>query len=188
MDARQDHDVTFVHALLDELEARLPVDRARIYIAGFSNGGLMTQQLACKTPERFAGMAVIAQTLHTNLEAICAPPAHLPMLYMVGTRDRFWEARSFSRSAPETLDFWLGQSGCTTEPSRTVALRDDPSDSTTVTRHVYDQCTHVSAIEFLRIDNGGHSWPGAHRAEPNHCRDVEATEEVLGFFRRHAGL
>ncbi len=187
-DVQQNHDVDFVHGLLDALEARYPVDSERIYIAGFSNGGFMTQQLACKTPERFAGMAVVAQTLHTHLRDLCAPAQALPMLYIIGTRDRFWEARDFSLSATDTLDFWLDATGCDSTSPRTEALRDDPSDDTSVTRTTYDQCAHVSAVELLRVDNGGHSWPGGHRVDRGHCRDIEATDEVLSFFRRHAGL
>ena len=110
------------------------------------------------------------------------------MLYIIGTRDRMWEGRDFSLSATQTLDFWLARNGCAAEPTRSVRLKDDPTDDTTVERRVYDQCAHVTAVEFLRIDNGGHSWPGQHEVAGGHCRDVEATDEVLSFFRRHAGL
>merc|ERR1719461_1153480 len=38
-------DVGFIDTLLDELEATYCIDRSRIYVTGYSNGGMMTQRL-----------------------------------------------------------------------------------------------------------------------------------------------
>jgi predicted peptidase len=46
-------------ALLDELQATLPIDPRRVYVTGLSMGGYGTWELAVKHPERFAAVAPI---------------------------------------------------------------------------------------------------------------------------------
>ena len=46
-------------ALLDELQATLPVDGRRVYVTGLSMGGYGTWELAVKHPERFAAVVPI---------------------------------------------------------------------------------------------------------------------------------
>lgn len=48
-----------VLALLDEIEARYPVDTHRVYLTGLSMGGYGTWSLGMKHPERFAAIAPI---------------------------------------------------------------------------------------------------------------------------------
>ena len=50
---------TTLLALLDELQASLPVDGRRVYVTGLSMGGYGTWELAVKHPERFAAVAPI---------------------------------------------------------------------------------------------------------------------------------
>jgi predicted peptidase len=46
-------------ALLDEIEAKYPVDLQRVYLTGLSMGGFGTWSLGLRHPERFAAMAPI---------------------------------------------------------------------------------------------------------------------------------
>lgn len=46
-------------ALLDEVEARYPVDRHRVYLTGLSMGGFGAWSLGLRHPERFAALAPI---------------------------------------------------------------------------------------------------------------------------------
>lgn len=48
-----------VLALLDEIEAKYPVDTHRVYLTGLSMGGFGTWSLGMKHPERFAAIAPI---------------------------------------------------------------------------------------------------------------------------------
>jgi pimeloyl-ACP methyl ester carboxylesterase len=50
---------TTLLALIDELQASLPVDARRVYVTGLSMGGYGTWELAVKHPERFAAVAPI---------------------------------------------------------------------------------------------------------------------------------
>lgn len=47
-------DESFVLALIEHMKKQYPIDETRIYISGFSMGGMMTNAMACSHPELFA--------------------------------------------------------------------------------------------------------------------------------------
>ena len=53
-------DVAFTGDMLDELEAELCIDSARVYSTGYSNGAQMSVRLACNLSERIAAVAPVA--------------------------------------------------------------------------------------------------------------------------------
>jgi len=48
-----------LHGLLDEVESKYRVDKDRVYVTGFSMGGMGTWALAASRPERFAAIVPI---------------------------------------------------------------------------------------------------------------------------------
>ena len=73
-------DVAFVGDLLAKLEGDLCVDTARVYTAGYSNGGGMALRVACDLADRIAAVGVAAAT-YVN----CA--AAVPLIAFHGTAD-----------------------------------------------------------------------------------------------------
>ncbi len=63
-DTRWDSDT--IHALLDELIARLPVDAQRIYLTGLSLSGYGTWAIAGDRPQRFAAIAPVCGAGETD--------------------------------------------------------------------------------------------------------------------------
>jgi polyhydroxybutyrate depolymerase len=59
-DGAPDDDVAFIAKLLDEAVAKRRADPARIYLAGYSNGGFFAHRLACELPARIAGFVSVA--------------------------------------------------------------------------------------------------------------------------------
>ena len=53
-----------VAALLDKLEGHLCVDLNRVYVTGFSNGGLLAYELAMSLSDRIAAVAAVAGGVH----------------------------------------------------------------------------------------------------------------------------
>lgn len=75
---------------LDEMLERYPVDRRKLLLLGFSQGGVMAYDLFLRQPERFAGLAALSSWLPPDLTAQAPPDdAHknLPVLVMHGTED-----------------------------------------------------------------------------------------------------
>ena len=77
-------------AFLDEAVAAYPVDRRKLVLLGFSQGGVMAYDLALRDPERFAGLAALSSWLPPGMAgAIPSQPGHsrLPVFVAHGTED-----------------------------------------------------------------------------------------------------
>jgi len=79
-----------IERFLDAALERYPVDRQRLVIGGFSQGGFMAYQIALSDPARFAGLMALSSWLPRALaDEISKQPAHaeLPTLVIHGTED-----------------------------------------------------------------------------------------------------
>jgi phospholipase/carboxylesterase len=94
-----------LRSFLDAALAAYPVERRKLVLLGFSQGGVMAYDLALREPERFAGLIALSAWLPDGLaEAIARQPAHaqLPTLVVHGTRDRMLPA-DLGRSSRDRL-------------------------------------------------------------------------------------
>lgn len=65
-------DVEFTDAVIADLATRLPIDRARVVLSGFSYGGAMVWRVACVRGDAYAGYLSIAGTLWNPEGERCA--------------------------------------------------------------------------------------------------------------------
>ncbi|MFT3729127.1 MAG: PHB depolymerase family esterase [Terricaulis sp.] len=80
-------DVAFLKRLTEDLSVDLNIDRRRMFVGGFSNGGFMTMRMACAASEYFAGFASVGAELYSLLTTHCqGQPA--PIMFINGTADR----------------------------------------------------------------------------------------------------
>jgi polyhydroxybutyrate depolymerase len=79
-------DIAFLKTLTEDLGVDFNVDRRRLYVGGFSNGGFMTLRLACSASNYFAAFGSVGAELYTQLTTRCqGDPA--PVALMNGTAD-----------------------------------------------------------------------------------------------------
>jgi len=79
-----------LRAFLDLALERYPIDRDRLVVMGFSQGGTMAYALALREPARFSGLAALSSWLPDLLaENLPKQPEHegFPVLVIHGTRD-----------------------------------------------------------------------------------------------------
>jgi phospholipase/carboxylesterase len=79
-----------LRAFLDLSLERYPIDRDRIALMGFSQGGTMAYDLALRDPARFSGLAALSSWFPELLaESLPKQPEHegFPVLVIHGTRD-----------------------------------------------------------------------------------------------------
>ena len=118
----------FVREVLDDVAGRFPVDTTRIMAAGFSMGGSMVWNLACRMGDRFQGFAPIAGAFWEPLPGHC--PSALPRLIHVhGMADRVvpYEGRELGNGFRQgdvgrSIDVWLQQGGCPARASARNAI------------------------------------------------------------------
>ena len=50
---REDRDIRFAEAVLDDAARRWPIDRSRVYLSGYSFGSLMALAVACDSGDKY---------------------------------------------------------------------------------------------------------------------------------------
>ncbi len=161
-------DVGFLRTLVNDLALDLNVDTQRVYLMGFSNGGFMTQAMACKAYDQFAAFAIIGATAFPGFEVFCTETAAIPLLFIHGTLDASipWEGlrqrgQWVTYPVSESLGFWAVHNAC--DPNQ-VDFTDLPpagnSPGTSVRIYEFKGCADEVNIIFYEIDGGGHNIPG----------------------------
>jgi len=185
-------DVGFVAAVIDEVSRALAVDQGRVFLVGYSNGGMLAYRMAAEMPERLAGVAVFAATVgvrsSTGVEHLLPKPAGpLPVLHLHGRADENvpYEGGRPARgsfalaSARESASFWAISNGCEGEPAR-LEERDRH-----VVRETWSAGCAETPVVLLSLEGWDHSWPGPHftdrldRHDP--LRGFDAAEVIWDF-------
>ncbi len=94
-----------LRAFLDSALERYPIDRKKLVVLGFSQGGVMAYGLALAAPERFAGVAVLSSWLPKELVGLFSQGESKPLppiLVQHGSADELIEIGR-ARDSIETL-------------------------------------------------------------------------------------
>jgi polyhydroxybutyrate depolymerase len=177
-------DDRFLTALIAELVRTKVADPKNLFVTGISNGGLMAFRLVCKHPKLFQGAAPVSANLPSP--AKCDGAGYTQIYNIVGTADELMPfkggyvagrpRRGSVLSAEETLKIFLKKNGCK-ERNESEALDRDPADGTTVTYVSGNDCR--VAVQQVRINGGGHAWPGSRRST---TRELHAGRDVIEYF------
>lgn len=203
-------DVGFVRLVLKGLEANYPIDSNRIHATGFSNGGMMCYRLAVEMPEVIASIAPVAGTLAVPLRSDGCPESAnglkraVPSLHIHGTEDKFvpWtgpNARTPKNldfcSVPQTVQAWVRHHSQVSGLAifcESISFADRCADGTRIDSQIFRRDSGdekgLVAIELVRVDGGGHTWPGGKNREwlvGTTSREFSANERMWEFFQRH---
>ncbi|MFG2041490.1 alpha/beta hydrolase family esterase [Dactylosporangium sp. NPDC048998] len=189
------NDVAFIRAMVAAVSDGLPIDPARIYATGISNGGMLDYRLACDTTI-FAAIGVVAGKQLGQ----CPSPAPISVIHVHGTGDDIvpYDSRPGKMnndgqglipvkidavSVPDEIDQWRKTARCSAPQTRTKA------DVTTSVAH----CPDGRDVELITIAGAGHQWPGGTSmpaAErmlglPPPSKALDATDTIWQFFSTH---
>lgn len=188
-------DVGFLAALVDRLTAEYAIPPGRVFATGLSAGGFMANRLACERADMFAAIAPIGATLGDQVA--CNPARPVSVLTSQGTVDPivpFHGGPMVGRGGPSTIlaayavvDRWRELNDC--EPDPVIAPVPGSGDGTSAERVSY-ACAAGTEVVFLRVDGGGHTWPGAPEILPANqvgpaTRAFDASEVSAQFFDAH---
>jgi polyhydroxybutyrate depolymerase len=187
-------DVGFLYRLVTALVGRGLADPKQIYIAGVSNGGMMTFRMLCEASELFAGAATVIANMPTSIGERCAPRKPVPVVMFNGTADPlvpydgggvgFLGGRGSVWAAEETAEFIADVNAC----ARARALPLPVGSRLQVTRIEWTYCRSGSPVALYRFAGGGHQVPGQRSFLPfflgRGTRALNAADEAFAFFRR----
>ena len=185
-------DVGFISALTSTLIAEHRIDPGRVYVTGLSAGAFMANRLACDRADLFVAVAPVAGTLGDGVP--CNPSRPVSVLAMHGTSDPIVPfdggpmvgrgGPSTILSAPALVERWRQVDGCGMTAETTL-----PGAGPQV-RRISSACNQGTVVTFLRIDGGGHTWPGAptvlsEEQVGSTARSFDASETSWQFFTAH---
>lgn len=160
----QDH-VAALRTLLDKTLAASPIDPARVFVGGTSNGGFMAHRFACLAPDLIAGIVSIAGAGPLD-EPPCKPAKSLRVLEIHGDADpivSYSGGHLFKdpqlpehASVQKTVGDWAARLGCRDKPSDapTIDLIPHlPGSETRVAR--FEGCAR-GRVELWTVSGGGH--------------------------------
>jgi polyhydroxybutyrate depolymerase len=168
-------DVQFVRDMVATIEEEFCVDRRRVYAAGYSNGGLLADVLACRAADLIAAVAVIeAAALDPT---VCQATRPVPVIFFHGTTDPV-VPYVLGEAAVAT---WREINACSGDSELTFAQGDSRCET-------WAECSADATTVLCTIEGGGHVWPGGgdfpaflgHKTE-----DLSASEEAWRFFAAH---
>jgi polyhydroxybutyrate depolymerase len=212
-DLKGTSELTYVTAVLDDLEQHACVDPSRVYATGLSYGGAMTDMLACNLSDRIAAAAPVSAYLPKTK---CAPKRAVPMMSFHGVEDHLLPYAGGGRSGQVPFEQWGAEwakrNGCAAKPNQSQY-------KPTVEKLKYSGCKQP--VVLFRVHKNGHTWPGHPLGLPRQTmidyfsgkttgqpfplmvalgltpedfadtislanQDIDASAMILAFFRQHA--
>jgi polyhydroxybutyrate depolymerase len=185
-------DVAFIRAVVQTARAQVPIDQARMYVAGMSNGAMMAYRLACQT-DLFAAAASVAGTILAD----CSRAAATSIIAIHGTADANVPyiggpgkpALPITKpingpSVPANDQRWRQIDGCAAPQVSTAG-----SVTTSLAA-----CPGGRAVELISVAGAGHQWPGGTSSPltegalglPAPSTALDATGVISRFFLDHA--
>lgn len=183
-------DVGFVRAIVTDLQPLLNIDPKRIYATGMSNGGILSQRLACEAADIFAAIAPVMGTLNF---LPCNPSQPISVIEFHGTGDQNipddggFGPKSLVNvdftSVQDSVGFWVSFNKCSPQP-QTNSFND-------IQHKTWTACTGSTSVELYTIVGGGHAWPGGQGGwsdSDQPTMTISATQLFWKFFAAHPKL
>jgi polyhydroxybutyrate depolymerase len=164
------NDYNFLLAIIDTIDKQYKIDRNRIYACGFSQGGFMSFQLACRYSDIFAAIAPTSGNISGN----CTLKRPMSMRLTFGTNEGF---SGGTAAFMQNVTKWLDLCNC---PKTPVVTRPYPASNpnSLVTRLYYGPCDGGTEVIADSIRTGGHEWP------MNTNDRINNSEETWAFLKK----
>lgn len=142
-------DVAFAKAMLAALNADYCIDAQRVFSAGVSYGGWMTNTLGCQMPEVFRAIAVVSGGLSVETAGSCA---NRPVAAWLTHGDA--DATVPFADGERARDVFIGKNACSTLDTQKVVVNPN------TTCMVHDECsTGNYPVVWCPVLGGGHNMP-----------------------------
>jgi polyhydroxybutyrate depolymerase len=190
-------DLGFVAMVIDEVREHFNVDSSRIYMVGYSNGGMLAYLFAAQKPETLAAAAVIAATIGSRPSPsepevrIPLARAPVPILVIHGREDDHipYEGGSSGKnghsyvSVKESIEFWLQANQVSRVPQR------EEMRAGRVIKETWKTRDGDQEVILYTLEGWKHTIPTKFFTEKlpgnDPLKNFDATEIIWDFFKDH---
>ena len=177
-------DIFFVEAMIDALASEYMIDENRVYACGYSNGGELTFELACRLSNRIAAVGVVARSMYIETYNHSSPTHPTAVLTIHGTKDDYdgiiYGGITYYISLDDLNNYWVNFNNTETTPT-VVQMPDlNSSDGSTVEHFSWNNGDGGVSVEHYKIIGGGHDWPGSFGN-----MDIDASLEIWDFVSKY---
>lgn len=190
-------DIGFLIDVINDIKDQFMIDSSRIYMVGFSNGGMLTYHFAAEHTNILAAAAPVAASIGGRASAkdsiwiIPKPNSKLPLIvfhaeddinvpFYGGTSPKKGGDRKYV-SVEKSIDFWIKNNGCK-EINEMIYSQD-------VLHNVWSDSTGMKIIELYLLREWGHKWPGEYFSNKlfnsNPLYGFGAAEIIWEFFKKN---
>ena len=156
-------DVGFLTAVIDSVIDAYPIDEARIYMSGWSNGCKMTQRFAVETQGVLASAGCMSGYLMTDAPSSYVAP--VPFMEVHGVLDTtvsyadntamtvywFQNTVGFNKGAMQNLEYWADLNGCSGVVPEVITVNADYDI------RGYSDCTANAEVRLMSLFSSGHN-------------------------------
>lgn len=180
-------DISFLKQTYLNLKKNYNVDTSRVYIAGFSAGGIMAYRAGCELPDIFASIGVQSGALAVES---CSPSTPISVIHIHGSSDEVVpydggysaSERLVFKSVDESVNTFVSANRCITE-SEDESILSGPRNSARIGVQIsdWDPCAEGTGIRLVRIAEGNHAWAGNLNGDVT----LGSTEMMWDWFKTH---
>jgi polyhydroxybutyrate depolymerase len=168
------NDVAFLHAAIADIEKHTPVDPRRIYVTGYSNGGMMAYEMADEASDNIAAVASVSGQVE---QLAIQPKRPVPVLEFHSVDDPAakwggipgkvnggWNILPVMHG----IDAWVQADHCKETPEilPTISGTSTPGPNAintgeSLSIRLWHQCAGDGQVVLYQLTGSGHVWPGA---------------------------
>ena len=165
-------DLQFMETIIDTMYSRYHINKNRVYLTGFSMGGMFTYYAANKMADKIAAFAPVSGYPMGGPNAYASRP--VPILHTHGTAD---DVCSYS-PVQSHIDAWVRFNGCNTTPEIIKPYpKSKPNSPASLKR--YRNGKNGVEVALLTLADKGHWWS-------MDTAQALTSEEVWNFCKRYS--
>ena len=165
-----DKDINFLKAIINEMYNKYGIDKNRVYVSGFSMGGMMSYHAANKMGDMIAAIAPVSGGGGVN-----SPKRAMPIMHTHGTTD---DVVNYN-STVNTLKGWVNAQKCSSNSQKIKPYPSTKSGSA-ASLEIWSGCTDGVEVRLLTIDGKGH-WYSMDEAV-----SVNTSVEIWNFVKNYS--
>lgn len=165
-------DIDFLKTIIDTMYNRYKIDRNRVYVSGFSMGGMMSYHAANKMADKIAAIAPCSGYLFNNTAASSRP---MPIIHIHGDADDVVRYNGVAG----VIEAWRKHNGC---PATAITTKPYPANkaNSVTTKQYWGPGTDNCSIVLLTNKGKGH-WYSLDAAA-----GTNSSEEIWAFCKQYS--